>query len=141
VDDAAPRLLKAGAEARIESPLPSVAGDPALLSRVFEELLSNALSFARPGIPLRFRICGRKDDDRAVVWVEDNGLGVPPEHRRRIFEPFQQLAPPRDDGGTGMGLALVRKALERMNGLIDVSSEPGRGSTFRIVLPSGDRPS
>lgn len=136
--DVEARMRDVKAESRVESPLPKASADPVLLQSALREVVDNALDFARPGVPPRLCIRGSSAGGRAVLEIEDNGVGIPSGHLHRIFEPFQQLAPPSDDGGTGMGLALARKAVERMNGTIEARSEPGRGSVFRISLPAAN---
>ncbi|MGO9211802.1 MAG: sensor histidine kinase, partial [Terriglobales bacterium] len=77
--------------------------------------------------------------DRSIrLWMEDNGLGIAPEHLQRIFLPFERLHGPAPYPGTGIGLAIVSKGMERMGGRAGVESELGRGSRFWIELPAAD---
>ncbi len=77
-------------------------------------------------------------DGRVRVWVEDNGIGVAPEHHERIFRVFERLNPAEDYPGTGIGLAIVRKGVERMGGRVGVESQPGGGSRFWIELSQAE---
>jgi signal transduction histidine kinase len=70
------------------------------------------------------------------VWVEDNGIGIRPDLHPKLFQVFERLVQPRDYPGTGIGLAIVRKAVERMGGLVGLESEEGKGCRFWINLPS-----
>jgi signal transduction histidine kinase len=74
------------------------------------------------------------------VEVEDNGIGIEPEYQDRIFRIFERLHPVEQYPGTGIGLAIVRKAMERMGGRSGVDSAPGRGSRFWVEIPSFDEP-
>jgi len=74
---------------------------------------------------------------RVRLWIEDNGIGIAPEHHERIFRVFERLHRATDYPGTGIGLAIVRKAMERMGGSVGVESALGRGSRFWIELPAG----
>jgi signal transduction histidine kinase len=78
-------------------------------------------------------------DGLVRLWVEDNGIGIAPEHHERIFRVFERLHRSPDYPGTGIGLAIVRKAMERMGGRAGVESQLGRGSRFWIELPRADR--
>jgi signal transduction histidine kinase len=73
------------------------------------------------------------------LWVEDNGIGIPEYAQERIFQMFQRMHPEREYPGTGIGLTIVRKAVERMKGRVGLKSEPGRGSKFWIELPTASR--
>lgn len=114
--------------------LPPVTGHAVVLSQVLANLVSNALKFVAPDAPPRLRIRGERIGDRVRVWVEDDGIGVAPEHQGRIFEVFQRLHGPRAYEGTGIGLAIVRKGVERLGGRVGVVSEAGRGSRFWFEL-------
>ncbi|MDX2186443.1 MAG: ATP-binding protein [Opitutaceae bacterium] len=80
------------------------------------------------------RVRGEQREGRVRLYVCDDGIGIAPEHQARIFELFQQVR--RDTGGSGIGLAVVRKAMQRMNGTVGVESRPGSGSTFWLELPA-----
>jgi PAS domain S-box-containing protein len=125
-----PQFQEAASAIHVERPLPTVLGNDALLTQVFSNLLGNALKFVPPGQAPRVVVRAEETDGQARIWVEDNGIGIPAEHRGKLFGLFQRLQPPDKYGGTGVGLAIVRKAVERMGGGVGVESEPGRGSRF-----------
>lgn len=118
---------------RIEE-LPPVRGDRTLLTQLFQNLIGNGIKFVAPGTTPRIQITCARDGDQTVFGVRDNGIGIPAESVEKIFAPFQRLHPQRDYDGTGVGLSIVRKVVERHGGRIWVESEPGRGSHFRFVL-------
>lgn len=123
----------------VDEPLPDVVGDRLLLQQVFQNLVSNALKFVPPGVRPRVRIGGEKRGDRVILSVTDNGLGIPPESQKRLFRVFERLDNAREFPGTGIGLAVVRRAVERMDGDCGVESQVGKGSRFWVKLP-GVRP-
>jgi len=119
---------------RVEDPLPVVLGHPATLSQVLTNLLGNALKFVPADRTPELRVRAENDDGRIRVWVEDNGMGIAPEHQERIFRVFERLHSGDDYPGTGIGLAIVRKAVERMGGTVGVDSTLGQGSRFWVEL-------
>lgn len=126
------RLTDADVEAM--PPMLEATCDPNILRLVLRELLANALAFTAPGRRARIRLWSEQIDHRVRLVIEDNGVGIPPEHLDRIFWLFERLdyqASP----GTGMGLAIARKGIERMQGSIGVESTTGKGSRFWIELP------
>jgi PAS domain S-box-containing protein len=102
---------------------------------VLRNLLANALKFTRDATPPVIEIGGRPEGDRVLLWVRDNGIGFDMQYHDRIFEVFQRLHRAEDYPGTGIGLAMVRKAVERMGGRIWAESTPGAGATFFVELP------
>ncbi|HWH68522.1 MAG TPA: ATP-binding protein, partial [Candidatus Sulfotelmatobacter sp.] len=126
----------AGAQARFEvSPsLPLVRGHAGLLGKALRNLMHNALKFVAPPVTPFVEIFA---EERPEGWVRlcirDNGVGIAPEFHEQIFRTFQRLSP--EFAGTGMGLAIVQKAVERLRGRLGVKSEPGHGSCFWIELP------
>lgn len=117
----------------VVTPLPRVMGDPVALGRIFDNLLSNALKFTRPGEPPLIRVGADLREGWARLWVEDRGIGVEPAHREKIFGVFQRLHAGDEYPGTGIGLAIVRRAAERMGGRAGVDPA-GSGSRFWIEL-------
>lgn len=122
------------AQVRLIGPLLPVRGHPLTLQRALENLVSNALKFVpdgrRPEVALRTE---RMADGRVRLWVEDNGIGIPAEYQDKIFGIFERLNS-SDREGSGIGLAIVRKAVERMGGASGVQSTPGTGSRFWLEL-------
>ena len=122
----------------VTAPLPSVMAHRLTLVQVLTNLLSNALKFVASGTRPQVRVFAEARDRSIRLWVEDNGLGIAPEHLQRIFLPFERLHGPAPYPGTGIGLAIVSKGMERMGGRAGVESELGRGSRFWIELPAAD---
>ena len=126
---------------------PVVEGDPDALLRLAANLLDNAVKYNRPQGFVRVRISER--DGEALLEVADGGIGISPAHLGRIFERFYRVdsGRAREEGGTGLGLAIVKHVALAHGGRVEVESELGRGSTFRVVLPralrggAGDTPS
>jgi signal transduction histidine kinase len=104
------------------------------LVRVVANLLSNAVKFVEPGKAPMVRVSTEPRGGRVRLWVEDNGIGLKPEHRERIFRVFERLHGVEKYPGTGIGLAIVRKGMERMGGAAGVESGPGNGSRFWVEL-------
>ena len=119
----------------LEGPMPQVTGHAGTLETIFTNLISNALKFVRAGVPPQVRIWAEDRGALVRVWVEDNGIGISREYRDRIFKVFERLHGVEEYPGTGIGLALVRKGVERMGGSAGLSSEVGEGSCFWIELP------
>jgi signal transduction histidine kinase len=118
----------------IHTPLPTVRADATQLQQVFQNLLSNAIKF-RSAQPPAIHVGAEYQEDAWVFAVRDNGIGIAPQHRERIFAIFQRLHNRRRYPGTGIGLALCKKIVERHGGAIWVESEPGKGATFYFTLP------
>jgi signal transduction histidine kinase len=100
-------------------------------------LLSNALKFVGPGVLPEVRITAQASGNRVMLRVQDNGIGIDPAFRDRIFGVFERLNQSERYPGTGIGLAIVRRAVERMGGRCGVESESGKGSCFWVELPAG----
>ncbi len=96
--------------------------------------MTNALAYVPADREPEIVISGESTDGKAVLRVQDNGIGIPPEQIERIFEPFIRLPNPTNARGTGMGLAIVKKAAERLNGAVGAESTPGKGSCFWLEL-------
>lgn len=112
-----------------------VMGHPQTLAQILTNLISNALKFVDEGVRPVVRLATeRRDASRLRLWVEDNGIGIDPEQHQRIFEVFQRLHGEETYPGSGIGLALVKKGIERMGGLAGVEPAPRRGSRFWIEL-------
>lgn len=113
-----------------------VHGHYAILVQVVVNLVANALKFTTNGRTPEITLREEKRDDFIRVWVEDNGIGIAPEHQDRIFRIFERLHGREHYSGTGIGLAIVHKAVTRMNGRVGVESTPGEGSRFWFELPA-----
>lgn len=119
----------------IVTELPSVPANRTLLSQCLTNLLSNAIKFVPQNRTPKIRIGAEQEGAFVRIWVEDNGIGIAPENRKRIFQVFERV-PTRDYEGTGIGLAIVARGIERMGGEVGVESELGKGSRFWIRLPA-----
>jgi len=117
-----------------ETTLPKVLGRETALNQVITNLLGNAAKFAKPGTVPEIKI--RAEDRGAAVrlWIEDNGIGIAPTDQERIFDMFIQAHEPGKYGGTGIGLAIVKKAAQTMRGAVGVESKEGEGSRFWVDL-------
>jgi PAS domain S-box-containing protein len=127
----------AGTEIIVDQDLPVVRGVPVLLRQVFTNLIENALKFRRQGVAHRVEITGWEEGGWAVVRVVDNGIGIAPEYLNKIFDMFQRLHSKERYPGTGIGLAVVRRAMALMGGEVGVESEPGKGSVFIVKFQTG----
>lgn len=128
-------ITDCGAEMTI-APLPTVWGDASQLMRVFQNLIGNALKYHATGTTPRIAITAAQSAGEWIVSVADNGIGIDPAHSERLFQVFQRLHPRGVYEGSGVGLALCRRIMERHHGRIWVDSPgEGQGSTFRFALP------
>ncbi len=134
-ENLADRVAETGAHLSIPDHLPVVYGDWTLLSQVFTNLLDNALTYHRPGVPPRVVVSCQTEAAHIVVRVADNGIGIPPEFHEKVFNVFQRLHNQDDYPGTGIGLAVVKKSAELLGGQVWVESVVGEGSTFCVELP------
>lgn len=135
-DNLAVRMSESDAEIDIEE-LPHVRGDESQLHQVLQNVLSNALEYSGDDPP-RVDISAERNGSMWEVSVRDEGVGIEPGEQDRIFEIFQRLESRTDHGGSGIGLALCERIIERHGGEIWVESEPGEGATFSFTLPSED---
>lgn len=138
--DAALENLRASiveSDARVtRDTLPVVRGVRSELVLLFQNLIANAVRFRRD-VPPRVHCTVERTDEGWDFAVADNGIGLEPGSHRRIFDLFQRLNPREQDGGSGIGLAICRRIVERQGGRIWVEPEPGRGSVFHFTLPAG----
>jgi PAS domain S-box-containing protein len=120
----------------IRSPLPRVMAHEASITQVLSNLLSNAVKFVAPGTTAQVEIKAEPAGGKVRIWITDNGIGIKPEHQLRLFGMFERGNADARYEGTGIGLAIVRKAIERMNGTVGVESKGTAGSSFWIELPA-----
>ena len=131
-DDLAPEITSKRAEIEIE-PLPMVWGNATIAEQVFTNLLSNSLKFTRHGVPPKIRIWPQPIDQGTRVFIQDNGIGIDPKYHHRLFGMFQRLhGDEKAYPGTGVGLAIVKKGMERMGGSVAVEKTGGPGACFSI---------
>jgi signal transduction histidine kinase len=124
------------AQLHIGSDLPVVIGNWLACAQVIQNLLANAIKFKREGaIPMVTLKVEERSAGAVRIWVCDNGIGISAQHQERIFAPFERLHSVEEYAGSGIGLAIVAKAVARMHGTCGVESEPGRGSRFWFELP------
>ena len=131
-------LQKIGANIHYEH-LPTLEGAPVLLYQLFYNLINNAIKFAQTGvspqITLSSEIIGTNEDRVVRIALTDNGIGFEPDYASRIFETFTRLNPKDQYEGTGLGLSLCKKIVERHGGQITANGSPDKGATFTITLP------
>lgn len=128
-------LEQRNAQVAIERSSQHVLGNYAILVQVLVNLVSNALKFVEDGKVPEIKIHDELRDGMVRVWVEDNGIGIATEHQDRIFRIFERLHGRENYAGTGVGLAIVQKSIQRMNGRVGVESDAGQGSKFWFELP------
>ncbi len=129
-----PQLHAKDVDIQIEGVLPGVMGGVANLTQCISNLLTNAVKFVAPGTKPRVKIRAEAIGPDIRLWVEDNGIGIAPKDQVRIFNIFERVDRAVAYEGTGMGLTIVQKAVERMGGRKGVESEFGKGSKFWIQL-------
>ncbi|HOB31677.1 MAG TPA: PAS domain S-box protein [Verrucomicrobiota bacterium] len=127
-------------QARIEvvRPLSCVRGHPATVRQVLFNLIANGLKFVKPGGVPEIQIWSEERNGWVRVFIADQGIGIASQFQRKIFGLFQRLHSQSSYPGTGVGLAMVQKGVERMGGRIGVESEPGKGSRFWFMLPQAE---
>lgn len=122
--------------ARIErGPMPTVSCDRGQVRQLVQNLIANALKFRGKSVP-HIRVTAERQKDWWLLSVADNGMGIGPEYKEKVFEIFKRLHRAEEYGGTGIGLAVCRKIVERHGGRIWVESEEGEGATFTFTLPA-----
>jgi len=136
VDDLEVRIMETGGTIN-KGGLPTIDADPSQVRQLFQNLIGNALKFCEGKAPVITIGSETVDSKLHRITVEDNGIGFNEKHLDRIFAPFQRLHGRSEFEGTGMGLAICKKIVERHGGTITAKSTPGEGSTFIITLPAG----
>ncbi len=130
-------IRESGAEIEVESPLPRVIGDSSQLLQLLQNLLSNAIKYRRPDKPPRVRLSTERVESEVRISVQDDGIGIPAKHHGEIFDVLRRLHTREEYDGTGMGLAICKKIVDRHGGRLEVSSSPGEGATFVVILAAG----
>ncbi|HEY9652982.1 MAG TPA: PAS domain S-box protein [Coleofasciculaceae cyanobacterium] len=124
------------AEITVTFPLPVVIGQRTILTQVLINLLTNALKYIEPDVQPQVRVWAEEQQDWVRLWIADNGIGIAPDYQEQIFRVFERLHTSDTYSGTGVGLAIVQKGIERMGGRVGVESQLGQGSRFWIELPT-----
>jgi PAS domain S-box-containing protein len=130
-------IKNANAEVSV-GPLPTVLADATQFAQLFQNLLGNAIKYRNRRRP-EIGVDARSNGNEWVFSVQDNGIGIEPQYFERIFQMFQRLHTRKDYSGTGIGLAICRKIVERHGGKIWVESQPGQGSTFLFTIPQVEK--
>jgi signal transduction histidine kinase len=136
LESVADELRASRGRVQIEGPLPAVMGQRPILEQAVQNLLANALKFVAPGVTPNINVRAERRGACTRLHVDDNGIGVAPEHRERIFGVFERLHGDEQYRGTGIGLAIVRRAVERLGGRAGMAPRAEGGSSFWIELPS-----
>ncbi|MBD2358844.1 PAS domain S-box protein [Tolypothrix sp. FACHB-123] len=123
------------AEITVALPLPQVIAQPTILTQILVNLLTNSLKYILQGVKPQIQVWAEKRGNLLRIWIADNGIGIEPEFQERIFGVFERLHSSDTYSGTGVGLAIVQKGIERLGGRVGVESELGQGSRFWIELP------
>ncbi len=129
-----PGLHPSCADITIGDGLTSVWANESALAQIISNLLGNAVKFVPRGVRPRVAVRGEEIDGVVRLWFEDNGIGITKNSQARLFNLFTRLNRPEDYEGTGIGLAIVRKAVTRMGGSVGVESDEGKGSRFWVQL-------
>jgi signal transduction histidine kinase len=137
VADRQVQIEQGNVRVEIDFALPAVVGDRAMLREALANLVDNAIKYSRDARPPQITVRGREENGQFVVTVRDNGIGFDMQHEKRIFEIFQRLVRADEFEGTGIGLSIVKRAVEKHGGNVRAESTPGQGSTFTIILPKG----
>jgi len=129
------KVKGAGGKITLQNQLPDFESDRALLKQILHNLLDNALTYHQPEVPPEIKVNCRREDSYLLISITDNSIGIPEEHQDKVFDIFQRLHPEEEYPGTGIGLALVRKAAAMLDGAVDLQSTPGQGSQFTVRIP------
>ncbi len=133
-------IQEAGATVIVENPLPPMSGDPTLLVQLFQNLIHNAVKFRRKDVPVVVTIKANRQERRILFSVTDNGIGIAPKHLSDIFQVFKRLHSNDEYPGSGIGLAVCKKIVERHQGRMQVESVEGQGTMFLFTLPIAIEP-
>lgn len=133
-----PGMQPPSADVSLRAPLHAVLAHEPSLAQVLSNLLANAVKFVAPGMTPRIQVWTERCGGQVRLWIEDNGIGIRPEQKKRLFRMFERVHAEQTYEGMGIGLAIVRKAVERMSGRLGVESDGTAGSRFWIELRSGE---
>lgn len=139
LDNLGARIQSTGAQITLGE-LPMIQSDPTLIEQILTNLVDNALTYHLPDQPPRISIEACATPQGWTLSISDQGIGIPPEFHDKVFAVFQRLHNDEDYPGTGIGLAIVKKAVQHLGGEVQLASTPGVGTTFTIHLPDGERP-
>jgi signal transduction histidine kinase len=135
LNDFEPDIKETDAKIILTKPFPNVWANATVLRKVMVELIENAIKFRGAETPPQIEIWAEEQPTKNLIWIRDNGIGIPSEHHDRIFRVLESLHARNKYPGTGIGLAIVRRGIERMGGRIGLKSAPDKGSCFWIELP------
>lgn len=139
INDLEVRIEQSGGKVELND-LPNVKADPLQMRQLLQNLIANGLKFHRPGETPLVQVSGQVlPNGYAEICVKDNGIGFDEKYLERIFQPFNRLQGRSEYEGSGIGLAICRKIVERHHGTITAASQPGQGATFIITLPLGEK--
>ena len=124
------------ATVRVRKPLIAVQANAVMVEQALVNLVGNALKFVEPGTVPQVEIWTKRRQDLVRICVQDNGIGINEQYGNKLFQPFVRLVDGKEYPGTGIGLAIVRKGIERMGGQAGFESQPGKGSCFWVELPA-----
>jgi len=140
INDLRPQITSKNAIIEAARDMPCVWANDSVLSQIITNLLTNAVKFVSDDVPPHIRVWADPSNNDSAssvkLFVQDNGIGIPPEVHPRLFQPFERGVVDRSYEGTGMGLAIVQKGAERLGGKVGFQSTPGKGSIFWIELLS-----
>jgi len=132
------QINRTGGKVQVDD-LPVLEGDPLQMHQLLQNLIGNALKYHYPDTPPVIKVYANLLPSHVQILVEDNGIGFNPDEIGRIFQPFQRLVGRSQFEGSGIGLAICRRIVERHSGEITAKSEPGKGSVFIVTLPASVR--
>jgi light-regulated signal transduction histidine kinase (bacteriophytochrome) len=119
------------------APLAPAVGDPAMIQQIWINLLSNALKFTSNTANVFISVGSKTGEGQNTYWIKDNGVGFDPKYAHRLFQVFQRLHSSSEFEGTGVGLAIVQRIVQKHGGRVWAESLPGEGATFYFTLPAG----
>jgi len=134
-----PAMQPPRAQIFVRHPLQPVIGHEPSLTQAISNLLANAVKFVRPGVTPAVNVWTEAQSAHVRLWIQDNGIGIKPEYQSRLFGMFERIHQDPGYDGTGIGLAIVRKSVERMGGCVGVNSDGEHGSSFWVELPASGK--